>query len=251
MKEKKVKVLAFMIAHYSGDYLKETLLSVRDHVDKMVVAYSRKPSQSHGDGTICPDTREYIYDTCVEILGDKLIWDEKELYHIEAEHRNVKYTYSSDFDVVLTVDADEVMIGIPEAIEYAMNNPERHFGIKGYVNFFRSFSWACYDDYRPCRIEVLNRANQNQNLECKMTILHFSCAQRREVMEYKYKNFGHSSEIRPNYLQDIFYAWYPGSEIRYLHAVSTGIWESAVFYDKRTMPEYLKQHKNYNLDLIP
>jgi hypothetical protein len=41
----KIKVLGFMTIHYAGDYLREALMSVVEHVDKMVIAYSMMPSQ--------------------------------------------------------------------------------------------------------------------------------------------------------------------------------------------------------------
>ena len=58
----KIKVLGFMTIHYAGDYLREALLSVVDHVDKMVIAYSKQPSQGHGTNLECPDSGAYIYN---------------------------------------------------------------------------------------------------------------------------------------------------------------------------------------------
>lgn len=239
-----------MTIHYAGDYLREALMSVIDHVDMMLISYSRKPSQGHTTNLQCPDSRDYIYETCREICGDKLIWDAKESYPSEAHHRDVKYTWGP-WDVILTVDADEIMLDVPRALDYAFSNPERHFGINGYYNFFRSFEWYCSDGFRPCRIEVMNRNNQMQNLECPMTILHFSCAQRRAIMEYKYASFGHASEIRPNYLEEVFYKWYPGSDIRWLHPVSLQIWGEALPFNKELMPDYLHDHPNFLKSIIP
>lgn len=238
-----------MPVHYSGDYLRESLLSVEPFVNKMVVAYSAKPSQGHGNETQCPDKEEDVFRTCREVLGDKLIWDRAESYSLEAYHRDVRYRYAEGFDFILNVDSDEVMIGIEEAIEYASASTAQYFGINGYVNFFRSFSWACYDGYRPVRIENLKFKNGIQDLECKMVILHFSCAQREEVMRYKYKNFGHASEIKNDYLDSVFYAWSPENNIPDIHPVAIALW-NAVPFDKTTMPEYLKQHPNYEKEII-
>jgi hypothetical protein len=251
MENKKTKVLGFMTIHYSGDYLREALLSVRNQVDKMVIAYSHRPSQGHSNKTACPDSHADIYRICNEVLRDKMIWDEKEMYYSEAEHRDVKYKYAEGFDLILTVDADEIMVGIPEAIEYALSHTERHFGINGYINFFRSHSHFCSDGFRPVRIEVMGRDNQLQNLECLLVVYHFSLCQRKEIMEYKYKNFGHASEIRPNYLQDIFYKWSPTSDVEFLHPASLQIWQHAQYFNKEMLPSYLREHPNHNFDLIP
>lgn len=243
-------ILGFMPVHYAGDYLKESLLSIRDHINKMLIAYSYKPSQGHSNKTECPDKRDDIYTICREILGEKLIWDETTEYPSEAHHRSVAHHYAPGFDAILSVDSDEIMIGVPQALEYAFTHEERYFGINGYINLFRSFEWACYDGFRPVRIEVMGRKNVLQNLECPLTIFHFSCAQRKEIMEYKYQNFGHASEIKPGYLENVFYKWSPDNNISDLHCVAIGLW-NAVKFDKTRMPEYMKDHKNYNLLLIP
>jgi hypothetical protein len=104
----KIKVLGFMTIHYAGDYLREALMSVVNHVDKMVIAYSKEPSQGHGTLLQCPDSEGYIFSICQSVLGDKMIWDRAERYGAESEHRSVKYKYSDGYDLVLTVDSDEV-----------------------------------------------------------------------------------------------------------------------------------------------
>lgn len=245
----KYKVLGFMVIHYSGDYLRESLLSIVNHVDKLVMAYSYRPSQGHSSNSACPDTKEYIFEIASEILDNKLIWHEAESYPSEAHHRDVKHNYSDGYDFVLTIDSDEIMIGIPEAIEYAANSKERYFGIDGYENFFRSFNWVCRDGFRPIRIESLRRDNTLQNLNCPMTIYHFSCAQRKEVMEYKYRNFGHASEIKPNYLSDVFYKWSPENNIPDLHPVAIGLW-NAISFDKNKLPIYMLAHPNFFKEII-
>jgi len=249
---KKPKILGFMTIHYGMDYLRESLLSIRDHVDKIVVAYTKNPSHGYRSNQICPDSSFDIHKTCLEVLGaDKLIWYPEESYSNEAAHRDQRYTYAEGYDLILTIDADEVFKEeeINNAIQYALNDHARYFGIKGYVNFFRSFSWACYDGFRPIRIENLRNHNHIQNLECPLTIYHFSTAQREEIMRYKYSIFGHASEIKPNWLNEVFYKWSPENNIQDLHPVSIGLW-NAVPFDKETLPKYLKDHPNFNKEII-
>lgn len=246
----KYKVLGFMTLFYGKEYLRESLLSVRDHVDKMVIAYTDKPSHGVRCDDPCPDTMEELYTIATEVLGDKLIWDFKEDgYWYEAAHRDVRYKYSEGYDCILTVDADEIMIGIPEAVEYAMTHEAQYYGINGYVNFFRSFEWACHDGFRPIRLERTDRKTGVQDLECKLTIYHFSTALPEKYMRYKYKSFGHASEIKKDYLDEIFYKWSPDNNFGDLHPVSANIW-NATWFDKRTLPDYLKAHPNYNKHLI-
>lgn len=248
----KRKTLGFMVLHYGKDYLREALLSVVDHVDVMVIAYSTQPSQGHATSLPCPDKKEELYIICSEVMKGKLIWDEATFYPNENSHRDVRYKYvKPHHEFILTIDADEVMVGIPEALQYASLNPEQYFGINGYVNFFRSFEWVCYDGFRPIRIEKLRKKNGTQNLNCPLTVYHFSTALREELMRYKYSAFGHANEVKKNYLDEIFYKWHPvNNPIGDLHCVSIGLW-NAVPFDKTRLPDYLKQHPNYNLEIIP
>ena len=240
-----------MTIHYAGDYLKESLMSVVDHVDKMVIAYSKQPSQGHGTTKECPDTEDEIFDTCWKVLGNKMIWNRNLRYGSESEHRNVKYKYTDGFDLVLTVDSDEVYKSddLPASFEYAYWGKERFYGIDGYINFWRSFNHACYDGFRPIRLENLHRKNETQNLGLKQTIYHFSTCQPEVIMRYKYLVFGHAHEVKRNWLDDIFYKWTPDNQINDLHCVSYNLW-NAVPFDKNTLPESLKLHKNFNKELV-
>lgn len=239
-----------MILYYGAEYLRESLLSVRDHVDKMVIAYTGRPSHGVYCTDPCPDTEIELYNICQEVLGNKLIWHPKrEGYANEGAHRDVRYTYSSGYDCILTVDADEIMVGVEQAIEYCMTGAAQYYGINGYVNFFRSFEWVCYDGFRPIRLENLRYKHGAQNLECKLTVYHFSTALSEKYMRYKYKVFGHASEIKKNYLEEVFYKWSPENNFPDLHPVSIGLWNATPF-DKTLLPEYLKQHPNYNKHVI-
>ena len=245
-----MKVIGFMTIHYGIEYLKESLTSIKEHCEKIVIAYTETPSHGFGTTEVCPDSKLDIKLICEQVLGDKLIWDEV-TYGAENYHRNHIHQYSKEFDLVLTIDADEVFepSTITKALEYAYNNPERYYGIDGYINFWRSFNYACYDGFRPIRIENLKSNNNHQNLNCPLTIYHFSTAQSEPVMRYKYKIFGHASEIKTDWLDNIHYAWTPKNNFGDLHPVSIALW-NAVPYAKHNMPEFLKQHVNFNKELI-
>jgi hypothetical protein len=245
-----MKVIGLLTIHYGKEYLKECLTSIVNHCDKVVVAYTERPSHGFGTTDICPDTKEEIKTICEQVLGDKLIFDEVS-YGAENQHRGHIRQYSNGYDLVLSIDADEVFEPneLTAALEYAYNNPQRYYGIKGYINFWRSFNYACYDGFRPIRIENLAANNNEQNHECPLTIYHFSTAQSEPVMRYKYKIFGHASEIKTDWLDSIHYKWTPKNNFGDLHPVSIGLW-NAVPYAKHNMPEFLKQHPNFNKELI-
>lgn len=246
-----MKVLGFSTIHYGKEYLRESLLSIREHVEAMVISYVHRPSHGYHTYLQCPDKCEEIRAICEEVLGSKLIWDEAINYPAENIHRNVKHKYSNKFDLVLTIDADEVFepTEINNALNYAYTHSERYFGINGYLNFWRCFDYVCLDGFRPIRIENLNNHNSLQNLNCPLTIYHFSTAQKREIMEYKYSCFGHATEIKPDYLENIFYKWSPQNNIKDLHPVAYGIW-NAIKFDKNRLPDFLKKHPNFEKTLI-
>lgn len=247
----KYKVLGFMTLYYGKEYLRESLISVRDHVDKMVIAYTKNPSHGFGGNLTNPETTEELVSIATEVLGDKLIWDGEGVYHGEGQHRNVKYKYCEGYDLCLTLDADEVFKEdeIENALNYAFTNKERFYGIDGYKNFWRSFDWICTDGFRPIRIENLRNENNLQNINCPLTVYHFSTCQREEIMRFKYKVFGHASEMKPNWLDNTYYRWTPENNFGDLHCVSIGLW-NAVPFDKTVLPKYLKMHPNYNKKLV-
>ena len=246
-----MKTLGFMSILYGKEYLKESLLSIRDHVDKMVVAYTYNPSHGHVTNIKCPESVDEIHSICAEVLGSKLIWDERQSYQAENFHRAVAREYASGYDLILTIDADEVFepTEVQNALKYAFENKQRYYGIKGYVNFWRCFDFACYDGFRPIRIENLRNHNSQQNLECPLTIYHFSTAQSETITRYKYTAFGHANELKPNWLNGTFYAWDRTNQIKDLHCVAYNLWNAEPF-DKTKLPDFLKQHINYNKELI-
>lgn len=246
-----MRTLGFLTIHYGKEYLRESLLSIRDHVEEMLVAYSKYPSHGQRVKQDCPDTEEEIFLICQEVLGEKLIWRRSDSYVNESHHRDMRYKHSSGYDLILTIDADEVFkeADIAGALQYAFNNKERYYGIKGYVNFWRSFNFACYDGFRPIRIENLHASNQLQNLECPLTIYHFSTCQSEPVLRYKMKAFGHASEMRRNWFEEKYYAWRPDNQIQDIHPVSLNLW-NAVPFDRFLLPKYLQKHVNFTKELI-
>lgn len=244
----KPRVIGYMPLHYGKDYLKESLLSIIDHVEKFVVIYSETPSYGHGTNAVCPESEMELFNIAMSVCGDKLIW-RKEKFGNEGEHRSFIYNFSEGYDLILAVDADEVFDNdsLLSALNEAYAGTARYYGINGYINFWRSFSYACYDQYLPIRITNLHNSEGQSSVKCK--IYHFSCAQSNKIMDYKYLIHGHKDELKPNWLQNIYYAWTPENNFPDLHPVAIGLWNATLF-DKSTMPEILKNHPNFNKHLI-
>ncbi len=250
-------VQGFCGLHYGSEYLRQSLLSIRDHIDSMYIAYSPIPTHGFGTTDPCPDNEKEMFDIAMEVMGTKLIWTTfPNGFGAEGAHRNERYKHAANFQLILTIDADEIFEPkeIRAALDFAYNGKERFYGITGYINFFRNFSHCCRDGFAPIRIEntMVSADNMTQNLGCPLTIYHFSLCQREETLRYKFKVFGHANEIKPNYLEEKYYAWTPEkiNEVTHVHPTSDGIWQICEKFDKTTLPQILKDHPNYNKDLV-
>lgn len=247
MENKLYKVLGFMCLHYGKTYLEASLQSIEPFVDMMHISYVRNPSHGIKTSMENPDTEEELYNIAIKVLKNKLIWESADSYETESLHRHRRYAHSERYDIIYSHDGDEVVepSEMRIALNYIYNGEARYYGIKGYKNYFRSFSHFCDDGFRPIRGENLHRQNYNQDLECPLTIHHFSLAMPIEVLKYKFSCFGHASEIRPNYLEEIFIPWTPKSDIEFLHPVSLSIWQKTKWADKHLLPQCLLQHPNF------
>lgn len=250
----KYKVLGFMSLHYSGDYFREALLAVRDKVEKFHIAFSIHPSQGHGTDMPNPDKEEDMRRVAEEVLGDKLIWDTYPTFDFEGKHRNERYRYAQGMDCIWTVDADEVFHpdDVDAAIEDCMNGRERFCGVTGFVHLYRSFRWGMTDHWNPMRFENNHANNTEQRIGIKCRVYHFSYAQRREILQYKFKVSGHLDELRKNYLADTWENWSPEKvdEVLHLHPSSFDVWGKAYPVNADEMPLFMRDHKNWGKHLI-
>lgn len=241
-----MRVLAYIPLHYGKEYLREAIKAIENHVEKIIILYTDKPSYGHGTTLVCPDTREDLINTAVT-TSMKVEWMDIKA-GTEGEHRNIIFQYGSSYDLILPVDADEVWDeeSLVKCLHTAHERPEKRFGVIGHLNFYRSFQTVCRDSFYPIRI-IKPGANNDDLFILQGKIYHFSYAQRDEVVRYKWSCHGHQNELRPGWLQDKFFGYKEG--MTDLHPVAAGIWNPEKF-DKNTMPEILKQHPNFNKEVI-
>ena len=240
-----MKIIGYSPIHYGKEFFKESLMSVIDLCDKFVVLYSPNPSYGYGTKAICPDSEEDLKEIAEDVCGNKLVWVNK-TYHNEGEHRKEVFSHAKGFDLLVTVDADEVMCteDLKEALEIASVGVHRNYGINGYINLWRNFHTQCKDGFQPVRIINLHNQHKDQST-LNVKIWHFGCCQGQDVMNYKYEIHGHKSELRNNWLKD----FYCSDRAKDLHPVAHDLW-NAEPYDKEQMPSYLKEHPYFNLERI-
>lgn len=243
-----MRTIAYIPLMYGAEYLSCAIQSIHHHVEEIHIVYTDKPSQGYRTNIPCPETEEQLKQIAFA-ASDKIIWH-KSNFNNEGEHRSYIMKYTAGFDLCLTVDADEVVeeISLRYALQFAMQSDKRYLGINGFLNFWRSFNFVCVDEFRPVRI--INLRNPSGQGEIPLTIYHFSCAQREEIVRYKWNVSGHKTELRPGWIDDIYLAWTPENRITTLHPVALNIWSEATAFDKNTLPECLKGHVNFNKELI-
>lgn len=238
--------------HYGAEYFGAALKGVDGIVDKIIILYSARPSHGSATRMICPDSRFELLQIAQDTIKSSA-WDWVDVTaHQEHQHREMAFDYAKGFDVLVNFDSDEVWHreGLREAIEQASKLDSRYIQLRhdSWVNFWRSFDYVVRDGFNPVRLHNLKSTNKKQEIVTGR-IYHFGCAQRKEIMEYKYEIHGHRSEIRPNYLKDFYFAWTPDNQFGDVHPVAHGLWTPEPF-DKTTLPDYLKAHPNYDKSLI-
>lgn len=243
-----MKIIGYQPLLYGKEYLATSLNSVKDHVDKFVILYTPTGSQGHKTDLVNPDSEEEMRQIASDVLGNKLIWSSKEYSH-EAEHRADALNYVGDANILLTLDADEVFepADIEAALKTTFDSPLRYQGINGFINFWKSFDYILIDQFRPIRF--INLKNEGGQGEVMQRIYHFSCAQRAEIVKFKWNTSGHRAELFEDWM-DKYFNWYPGCAIEWLHPASHQIWQKPELFDKTTLPDILKNHPNYTKALI-
>jgi len=246
------KILSYIPLYYGSEYLDACIRSMLPWVDKLIIVYVDKPSQGHFSNVPCPESKEQLQDIVAKIGSPKIEWHNAGPFTGENAHRNYILQFSEGYDLIFTLDADEVVEAedMPGAIDHALNSPCRHISINGFINFWRSFDYVCLDGFRPFRFINLTRpsgATDESNL-CKLRIYHFSTCQSIETIRFKWNVSGHKTELRPGWIDEVYLGWKESmiDEPRQnLHPVAMDIW-NAIKFDKSTLPQVLKEHPNYN-----
>lgn len=245
------RVLGEVILHYGGEYLSEAIKAAAQYCEEIIVLYSPKPSHGHGTHIQCPEKESDLMNIAYS-ASPKVRWVTVDVTQ-EGVHRGqiFKIADKGKYDGILVFDADEVMDDLTEAIEQCFQSKKRNIGFSKYINFYKSFNYACYDSFTPIRFHNLHNSDDIGCDVVDATVYHFGCAQRMPIMEYKLLIHGHKNEIRPNWLNDIYKKWEPGMIIENgLHLVANGLWPNATFFDKNTLPEILHSHHNFHKDEI-
>lgn len=269
-----MRVHSLTILHYGKDYLGYALRSIYDSVDQLHIFYT--PTPSHGHNTNIPpiETKEelmqaaYIYDP-----DNKIKWYDMLGVINEGTQRDLalKTVEAAGAELVVVLDYDEIWPEktlISRALKHAWNtgllyqNGPRNY-LVNMIHFWRSFNWVCYDEGWPVRIIDLRYQNGVNYVSKDLAqVFHFGYATTDRVMNYKWQIHGHKSELRPEWLKEIWPVWppvypnedgiiqYPGDKSFCCHPTNReNFWEPEPF-DKLQLPDFMHLHPFFGLEKI-
>ena len=246
-----MKTLAFTVLHYGKEYLKEAIESVKDHVDKHLIAYSSVPSFGYTTNLKNPDSREELESICKQF--DHVIWlDVSGKAKRENVHRDFGINYARDngFYMILVVDSDEVWDTnrVEEAIKFAYDGDGGNFLMRGtqWVTLWKTFNEYVTDGFAPVRLFNLKNPILKQQYTEKGFIYHMGYCISDELMRYKISIHGHKDDFEHNNKWHTD-KWlnYKSGVTKFLHPATEAYWQEAKPFDKHTLPELLKKHSNF------
>jgi len=245
---KKNKVLGWEIIFWGKPYLDASLKSLYDQCDKILIFYTDRPSQGYDTDQTCPDSEEDLLKIA-EPYMDKIQWITGR-YPNEGVHTNIFWQFSKGYDYAFRLDTDEVLPDgfVNDMISQAETRPENIFRVP-FVHFWRSFDKVCRDAQFPVRLYKLDGKELSEaildNPDKKTNIFHFGYAIPDKYMQFKWECSGHKSELKPGWLDN---TWANNIQTD-CHPVSRDMWDTESF-DKNTLPDILKQHPNFNKEII-
>lgn len=242
------RVIAYIPLMYGSEYLEACIKSMENCVEKIMVIYSPIGSQGHRTNIECPEKESDLKEIALK-ASSKVEWHVGYFPH-EGAHRDWIYKHTGGYDVMITADSDEVFDeeDLKKAIEFVANGDKRMYGVDGFINFWRSFNHVVLDGFRPYRFVNLKQPALTYG-EVKCKIYHFGCCQKEEIVRFKWNVSGHKHELRHNWIDDVYLAWSPSNNIPDLHPVARNLWNAAE-YDKQTLPDILKNHVNFNKEVV-
>lgn len=241
-----MKTIAFCCLHYGAPFLASSIRSVIDTVDEYVIIYT--PSGSHGTRTAlpCPDTREQLMAIAEQAAGSKLSWYEGEFSH-EGQHRDMVFRVAPDADLILVVDSDEVFM--PEQVDIllkeAASHDERNY-LAYEMPFWRSFHHAIPD--KLCApVRCINTRNTAGTRHTDAFFAHFGYAQPTSYIDYKMSLHGHRADWRADWFTE---KWLPNAQ-EDVHPTNYDFWFTQVVNPLDYLPDFMRKHPYFGMDVIP
>lgn len=243
-----MKVISLTVLHYGREYLGAALTSVIQNVDEAWVLYTDKGSHGARTDIPCPETEAELHAIAASAAGDKLRWHRGE-YTYEGQHREKIHELCPDADVIVVVDADE--IHYPHSLEAIQHMPElgyRNIRLP-FIHAWRSLSkMILHDPSFPVRVICPKIQGGEWTASNNRPVVHCGYAQTPPIVEYKWLIHGHRGELRRdcNWFKDKFLA----NAQTDVHPVGSEYWNPETVNPLDYMPDWMRYHKFYGMDVI-
>lgn len=240
------KVVANICLHYGVPYLSDSIRSVRDAVDEIVIVYTHQPSHGFSTSLVCPDSREELIDVAYSAAGDKLRWFESGRFSNESAHRSVVFETTPDAHIVLVVDSDEIWRPdeLERLLKTAADGKNRNY-LAFEMPFWRSFTRAIPD--KLCQpVRAINTHYSDGTQSSDTYFAHFGYCQPTKYIEYKMTCQGHRNDWRPEWFEE---KWLPNAQLD-LHPTNVNFWNARAVNPLDYLPDWMKMHKYANCEVI-
>ncbi len=241
--------VGFICLHYGKDYLGYAIKAVYDLLDEIFIAYSPVPSHGHESSMSCPDSRDQLKNAAF-MFGDpqnKIKWYEG-TWGREGDHRDEVFKRYPNASLICVIDSDEIWDPnvFSNITDHCLKHTARNFKQR-LVTPWRSFNWLCKDEMMPDRFY---KPKQQGTLYVPSELgvyYHMGYAIREELMNYKLSCHGHKNELKNDWFNNVFMKWPERKED--LHPTCDNIWHAKPF-DKNELPNVLRDHPYWNLEVI-
>lgn len=240
-------ITAFTRLHYGADLLGYVIKSTEGFADRHIIMYTPVPTFGRNSARPCPDTRDQLHRIAMEAGGDRVLW-----LDTFPDARTAISIYP-DAGLALELDADEIIhpqlannilsryqAGELTASQYALPM----------IHHWRSFDHVCKNPGWPGRLYVPHGNGQLEyfpgNYEAGV-IHHFGYARSRADMLYKVDLSVHNPEWRAGWWKDKYDAF--PHVTHDVHPTCIDMWDVEP-YDKTQLPEFMKSHPYYHLEVI-
>lgn len=242
-----MNIVALTRLHYGSDYLDAVIRSTEGFADKHLVVYTPVPTFGQGTDLPNPDTRDQLLTIAQRAAGKRLHW-------VEGQIPSVFVTYHefADVDVILELDADEVIHqDLLRDIRQKLDRGELdHFRYRlPMIHHWRCFHLGCTDGQWPERLYLPKAKNRDTAYYDRVGsyIHHFGYARRDVDMRYKWGVSLHKPELRPEWWTEIWDKF--PERLKDLHPTNNDFWNADPFEDG-LLPAALINHPYRYLEVI-
>ena len=276
-------IAAVFCVYNEEEYITYAVRSILPAVDRIYICLGMVPYNAYN-----PLAREGSYPDRTEALVDDLARENPKIrvlkgtWDSEVDHRNagLQLCLEEGMEYYWLVDGDEVYRGdhLKNIRKEISNRPNvGTFIVKCHI-FWRSFSYripAQQMAWRPRRIFKMTRfrsllglrlpyrccfIGQNETNSLgpihefppeEAVFYHFSYARSDRAMEDKFRTFSHAHEIRPEWIAQVWKRWPTQRGMTNIHPVDPPKFPQALRVPVDDLPETLRLHPYYGLDVIP